>query len=418
MTQIPVSEAHLKTYAELIVVHGLNVQPGQYVNISTEVIHKDLAILVAQTCYEKGAKYVAIDFSDPRLLKLRLDSPDPKNLEFVPKYVTVKYDEIVEEKAANLRILGTELPDILANSNPKLVNSLRLHQRLAMKNFYEEGIGKSKVQWCVVAAPTPIWASNVLPNLSPEDAYKEFWKNIIKVCRADTDDCLARWQEHNTILHKRASLFTDLKIKQLHFTGPGTDLVVELSPRAIFKGGREMGANGVEFEPNIPTEEIFTTPDFRKTKGRVKATRPFFVNGIMIEDLELTFKDGEISDFSASSGEATFKEYINSDPGAKRLGEVALVGIDSPIYQSGLVFREILFDENAACHIAVGSAYKFCLEGGSELSTEDAMAIGCNESSVHTDMMISSEEVNVSAITFQGESLRLITNGEWEPQYR
>ncbi len=204
-----------------------------------------------------------------------------------------------------------------------------------------------------------------------------------------------------------------MKIRQLHFTGPGTDLKVGLSEKALFKGGSDSGPSGAHFEPNIPTEEVFTTPDARMTEGTARATRPFYINGRLIEGLEMKFSGGVLVDFSAKEGEETFREYVSSDEGAKRLGEVALVGTDSPIFASGLVFQEILFDENAACHIAVGSAYKTCIEGGEDLSEEALAAIGCNESTVHTDMMISSEEVDVSAITYDGVEKPLIKSGAW-----
>ena len=203
-------------------------------------------------------------------------------------------------------------------------------------------------------------------------------------------------------------------IEKLHFTGPGTDLEVVLSEKARFKGGCDVGPHGVEFEPNIPTEEVFTTPDCRQTQGHVRTTRPFLINGKMIRDLELKFADGQIVDFSASDGEDTFGEYINSDEGSKSLGEVALVGIDSPVYRSGLVFEEILYDENAACHIAIGSAYKFCIDGGEAMSADQLAEVGCNVSTVHTDMMISSEEVDVTAHTRSGGSEALLRQGRWQ----
>jgi aminopeptidase len=208
-----------------------------------------------------------------------------------------------------------------------------------------------------------------------------------------------------------------LKIEKLRFLGPGTDLTVGLSDIAIFKGGTEQSPSGMQFEPNLPTEECFTTPDYRKTEGTVSATRPVYINGKLVEGLKMTFTAGEITDFSARSGESTFKEYISSDEGARRLGEVALVGIDSPIYQSGLVFQEILLDENAACHIAIGSAYKFCLSGGEKLSSEELANVGCNESCVHTDIMISSEEVDVVAVAFDGTEHSILKSGKWDSRW-
>lgn len=403
----------LKNYADLIVSHGLNVQKGQLVNISTEAINRDFALLVVEAAYKRGARYVNLDLSDQRVIRTRVLESSDQDLKYVPSYLGKKYDELLDESAANLKILGSEDPDILSDLDASKVNAMLTQQRLALKRFYEEGIGKSKVHWTVAAAATPKWGKRLFPDLSDEEAHKKLWLEILKATRADKENCLELWKEHNTALHTRAKKLTELKIKELHFSGPGTDLIVGLSNKAIFKGGTDTGPRGVEFEPNIPTEEVFTTPDYRVTSGKVRATRPFLINGKLIEGLEIEFKNGEVSSFSAKSGEDTFREYIASDEGAKRLGEVALVGIDSPIYQSGIIFEEILFDENAACHIAVGMAYRFCLEGGPDMKEKELEEIGCNESSVHTDMMISSKEVDVIATTYGGEKIQIIKSGSW-----
>ena len=403
----------LKNYAALLVNHGLNVQPGQYVQISADAIHKDLALLAVEEAYKLGACYVHLDLVEPKLTRIRVKNSKAEDLDFVPDFLGVKYKEMITKQAATLSIRGAEEPDILEGLDPKAVNTIRMSRHKAIKEFYDDGIGKSKVHWTVANAATPGWGKKVFPELPDDKACKKLWDAIFKATRADQENCLELWKKHNDNLHERADRLNDLKISELHFTGPGTDLIVGLSDKAIFKGGGDVGPYGVEFEPNIPTEEVFTTPDYRVTKGKVRATRPFLINGVLIEDLELEFVDGVISNFKASSGEEMFKEYISSDEGAKRLGEVALVGCDSPIFQSGLVFQDILFDENAACHIAIGSAYKFCLAGGDSLSEEELKEIGCNESSVHTDMMISSVEVNVQAKTYSGDMVSIIKNGEW-----
>jgi aminopeptidase len=407
-------ESSLEKYAELLVIHGLNVQSGQSVNISAEVAHRDLVCHIARACYKKGAKHVNIDLADPRFAKIRITESDPNNLSYVPQHITQKYNYLLDTTAANLKLVGSEEPDILSDLDPQKINTLRLATYMAIKRFYEEGIGKSKIHWTVAAAATPKWAKKIFPKLAEKEAVASLWNEIFKICRVDKPNCLELWQKHNDALHSRATKLSLMKIKELHFTGPGTDLHVFLSPKALFKGGGDLSPRGVEFEPNVPTEEVFTTPDYRKTSGKVTTTRPFLINGKLIKGLYVEFTNGEISNFKAEDGEATFKEYINSDEGGKRLGEVALVGIDSPVYQSGLVFEEILFDENAACHIAIGSAYKFCLENGANLTQEELADIGCNESSVHTDMMISSDKVNVDAITYSGTEVRLISNGQWE----
>jgi aminopeptidase len=404
----------LKNYANLIVAYGLNIQPGQHLNVGCELIHRELAELIAKAAYQRGAKFVNIDFVDPELAKIRiLNSQEEEYLSYVPSYLSHKYQSFITEHSAVLRITGSEEPDILAELPPGKVHTQNLAVRQALKTYYEEGVGKSKVHWTVAAAATPQWGKKVFPELNAKEAFKALWEAIFTVCRADKPDCLELWKKHNETLQARCKKLTDLKIKELHFTGPETDLKVRLSQAALFKGGSDRGPLGVEFEPNIPTEECFTTPDYRYTQGTVRVTRPIFINGRLVKDLKLTFKNGEITDFSASEGLESFKHYINADEGARRLGEVALVGIDSPVFQSNRVFQEILFDENAACHIAVGFAYRFCLKDGPQMSSEKLEELGCNTSHAHLDMMISDEKVNVTATTYGGQTIPLIEKGAW-----
>ena len=323
----------LKNYADLIVSHGVNVQPGQLVNVGTEAYHRELAFLVVEAAYNRGAKYVGLDLIEPRANKSRLQNSTLEQLEYIPKFVTVKYDELVESQAANVRIVGAENPEVISDEDPKKINTARLAQYNAVKRFYEEGLEKSKIHWTVVAAATKGWAIKVFPDAeSSEEAEKLLWEEIFKICRVDREDYLEAWKEHNTKLQTRADALTKMKIKKLHFSGPGTDFYVGLSDKAKFKGGQDKGPYGAWYEPNLPTEECFTTPDWRETTGKVKTTRPFFVNGKLIRGLEMTFVDGLLTDYNAEEGQETFKEYVESDAGAKRLGEVALVGVDSPIF--------------------------------------------------------------------------------------
>lgn len=404
----------LDTYARLLAAHGLNVQPGQVVNITGELIHRELIEKITREAYKRGAKYVNVDFIDPALTRLRIqESKSDSYLEYVPSYIPMKYEGFVEETAAVLRLVGSQDPDSLSDLPAQKVNDLQNCYRQSLKKYYIEGVGKSKVQWTVAAAATPQWAKKVYPDLAEKEAYDALWEAIFHICRADRPDCLEIWKEHRDTLQNRAKKLTHLQTKELHFTGPGTDLKVFLSPKAVFKGGGDSTPSGVSFEANIPTEECFTTPDYRLTEGTVRVTRPVIVNGELVKDLQLEFKNGNITNFTASQGAAKFAAYIANDPGAKRLGEVALVGIDSPIYQSKKVFEEILFDENACCHIAVGFAYRFCLEGGATMTTEELEALGCNDSHVHTDFMISSEEIDVTATSYSGAVTPLIQKGQW-----
>lgn len=409
----PEFKVQLDRYARLLVEYGVNVQPGQVLNLLTETVHRDLALAITEAAYKRGAKYVDVGLGDNRMDRARLRHSDPDHLDFVPDYQADRYRALVDDAGATLRLLGSEDPDCLSDEDPKRINRLRMANYRARKYFHDEGIGKSRVHWTVAAAATPAWGQKVFPDLAPDAACEALWNEIFKICRVDSDDFLERWQGHNETLQERGRKLSAIGIETLRFHGGGTDLQVGLSPAAIFCGGSDTGPRGADFEPNVPTEEVFTTPDYRRTQGHVKTTRPFLVNGKLVEGLSLDFKDGVVKNFEATSGATTFGEYIESDAGGKRLGEVALVGIDSPIYQSGLVFQEILFDENAACHIAVGSAYKTCLKNGENLTDEALAEIGCNDSSVHTDMMISSEEVNVTATTRDGDQVELLQAGRW-----
>lgn len=407
----------LKNYARLTVEFGLNIQKGQILSISTEAYNKDLAILICEEAYKAGAKFVDLTIRDPRATKARIQHADEQYLDYSMGYIKNRTAEIVEAESANLSILSPEDPAVLENLDPNKINKIRLAGYMANKLFYDEGINQSKVHWTLIAASTPGWASKVFPSLNPEAAHTRLWDEIFRICRVDRPDYLSYWHNHNKILKNRCRRLNELKIKQLHFTGPDSDLKVGLSPYSIFKGGTETSSRGAEFEPNLPTEECFTTPDWRMTEGYVKTTRPFRVNGVLIEGLELKFSKGEIVEASAKNGIDSFNAYRKSDPGGSRLGEVALVGTDSPIFQSGIVFDEILYDENAACHIAIGSAYNYCLKGGKDMSRSELDNLGCNESTVHTDMMISNEKVSVKALTYDNVQIELINCGEWVREF-
>jgi len=407
-------DAKLDLYAELLVVHGLNVQPGQVVNVTGEIIHRDIIQKVVKAAYKRGAKLVNVDFIDPLIVRLRIqESKQDEYLQHVPGYIPKKFEDFVEEGACVLRFTGSEEPDSLADLPAQKINDLQNCYRQSLKKYYAEGVGKSKIQWTVAAAATPKWAKKVFPELDGGKATAALWDSIFHICRIDLPDFLQAAKQHRDTLQERARKLTGIKIRELHFVGPDTDLKVFLSPKALFKGGGDTTPKGVAFEANVPTEECFTTPDYRLTEGKVRVTRPVFVNGESVKDLQLEFKKGEIVNFKATQGQDNFAAYIANDPGAKRLGEVALVGIDSPIFQSKRIFEEILFDENAACHIAVGFAYRFCLANGAELSPAELEVLGCNDSHVHTDFMISNEHVDVFAKTYLDQEIQLIKKGQW-----
>ena len=404
----------LSNYAELIVKYGMNVQPDQYVRIQFEPVTTELARLVVQYSYQAGARFVESKLSDPMLTKIRIENSEDKYLEYLPKHLSTKFDEYIEEEIASCAILGSDDPDVFEDVDPEKFNKLRMANYQVAKKYREEAINQQKVQWSLAAASTEGWAVKVFPNDTPEQAVSKLWDTIFQICRVDQENFMELWEEHDVKLKKRCEYLDSLNIQELRFVGPGTDLTVGLSPKATFLGGRSKSNRGHLFEPNIPTEECFTTPDFRKTTGHVSATRSFRANGVLVKDLHMEFKDGVLVNSSASAGHDAFQTFYKSDPGASQLGEVALVGTDSPVFKSGLFFDKVLFDENAACHIAIGSAYKKCIIGGPALNQEELDEIGVNESSVHQDMMISSEDVDVFAKSYDSEEeVPLIQKGKF-----
>lgn len=403
----------LERYAQLIVKHGMNVQEGQIVNLSAEPYHRQLIAMIAEKAYQAGAKLVISDIADPHLQRLRATVGKAQYLEFVPEYLVAKYRELVDSNAASMRLDGPEDPEVFVGVDTKNINLMRRSLRTAASYYYDQGINRSKVQWLVAAAATPAWARRVFPEALPAEAEGLLWQEIFRLCRVDNENFLELWNEHDLRLHKRRKELSELGIRELHFIGPKTDLRVGLSERARFKGGSDLSALGVRFQPNMPTEEVYTTPDWRLTEGYVLVTRPIKVNGVTVRDLSLVFQKGELISFECSAGREVFSEYIGSDSGAKRLGEVALVGVDSPVFKSGRLFESILLDENAACHIALGMAYKDCLDSGGSLNTQELAQCGCNESSAHLDMMISDCEVSVTAELIDGKKVPLIEKGQW-----
>jgi aminopeptidase len=409
--QVENSKHLQKAYAEIIVNVGANVQPGQLVHVSFEAIHRDLGREIVRAAYERGASYVFCEMIDPLHGRVRIEKSDPNSSFRIPEFETKKFEQLVEERGALISILGSEFPDALVGLDVRRVNDLRLARFQSRKLLIDRGIGCSEVQWTVAAAATEAWGERVFPYLDPAAAQSELWRHLYSICRVEGGE--NEWRRLDAVLHRRREQLNAMRIARLHFLGQGTDLKVGLSSSAIFKGGSEVGGVGVAFQANIPTEEVFTTPDCYKTEGVVRATRPFLVNGVMVKGLTMHFVRGELVEWTASEGQSSLDAYLESDEGAKRLGEVALVGIDSPIYQSGVVFQEILLDENAACHIALGSAYKFCVQGGADLTKDELRALGVNDSSVHTDIMISDENTSVRAELEDGSVAELLINGRW-----
>jgi aminopeptidase len=276
-----------------------------------------------------------------------------------------------------------------------------------------ELITRHDINWTIIAAATPAWAATVFPDLPVDKALTRLWDAIFAASRADQPDSVASWKTHDANLHKRAKLLNDRRYYALHFKGPGTDLRVGLADDHLWLGGGTTAGNGRYCIPNMPTEEVFTTPHKDRVDGTVTSTKPLSHQGTMIEGIQVRFEGGRIVEAQATQGEAVLKRMIETDEGARRLGEVALVPHNSPIAQSGLLFNNTLFDENAACHIALGQAYSSCLKNGDKLTAEELAKLGANESLIHVDWMIGSATIAVDGIAAAGDAEPLIRDGEW-----
>jgi len=268
-------------------------------------------------------------------------------------------------------------------------------------------------QWTVVCPPTPKWAAKIFPDAAPGEAEEKLWKTLFALCRLDNDDPVTVWRNHLEDLEKRQVYLTEKQIATIHFHGAGTDLKVGMPDNHIWKGGRSKTKGGVVYTPNIPTEEVFCMPHKYKVDGTVQSSKPLNYFGNLIDNFSITFSEGRVVDFKAEKGEDTLQKMLESDEGASYLGEVALVPHKSPISESNLVFLNTLYDENAACHVALGSAYKENIQGGTEMSDEEADAAGVNKSLIHVDFMIGSDQVDVDGIMPDGSVLPLIKNGDW-----
>ena len=404
----------LEKYAQVI-IEMVNLQEGQNLLVRTEPVHWRFAAVIAAEAYKRGAKYVRVDSNEvenPYLYKARVENSREEYLTYVPKFRTDMYKTMLEEKWALIALKGEEDPDSLTGLDPKKNSTIAKAVAEAKRPFSKE-VQNNAIQWLVVFAPSRKAAVKIMKIDDPDKALEKLWEVLTPILRLDSDNPAALWKKNSRELKRRAEVLNSMKIKTIRFLGPGTDLKIGLNKKAVWKGGSSVAANGVEFSPNIPTEEIFTTPDFRTATGRVAVTRPVLVPvlGKIMEGAWMEFKEGKVIDFGAEQGKDVLEEYFSMDPAARYLGEVALVDSNSPIFRSGIVFYNILFDENASCHIALGAAYPECIEGGGNMSEEELKTEGANISNLHTDFMIGSPDVDVTAETYSGEKVELIKKG-------
>lgn len=408
---LPDFEDRLRTYAELLVRLGVNLQPGQKLILRTSLEAAPLARKVAEAAYRAGSPYVADLWGDMAMARTRfLHGPEGTFEIFSPEFPALM-NRMAGEGAASLALVSDD-PDGLAGVDPARIAAYQRAFSPAVQP-YREATMSDRIPWSIGAAAAPAWAMKVFPHLPEEDAVAALWEAIFAAVRLTEPDPVAAWREHNDGLARRRDRLNERRYAALRFKGPGTDLRVGLPEGHLWDGGASTLANGVRFVPNMPTEEVFTAPHRERVDGVVRATMPLSLYGTLIDDFSVEFSGGKVVRAVAGKGQATLDKFLETDEGARRLGEVALVPASSPIARMGLLFYNTLFDENAACHIALGRAYPNCLRGGTEMSEEERSAHGLNDSLTHVDFMIGSAEMDVFGELPDGTLEPVLRKGEW-----
>lgn len=404
----------IKKYYDLILSVGVNLYKGQILAISSGVMNQEFVYGLADEAYKRGAKFVDVSFNSNRLTKSRIqNSVDEEYLSYIPNYPVGKSFEMISNDTAYVRIDNLEEIDVMegidANRYETMIREEQRHSKIMSK-----AVSSARIPWCIVGVPGPKWAARTLGRETSEKTTEEFSGKLAKVLRLDKPDPTAEWTAFGNKLVERAARLTSMHLQRLVFEGPGTNLEIALNDNSLWKGGFTKAQNGRMFIPNLPTEEVFTAPDYRKTNGRVAVTKPVKVLEHQIRGIWFEFRDGKVVDFGSENHTLILEKFLNTDEGSRRLGEVALVDTDSEVHKSGLIFNSILFDENAACHIALGRGITMCFTNSEELLTpEDMLANGCNDSHVHTDFMIGSPEVSVTGYYKDGKEVPVIVKGKF-----
>lgn len=407
----------LKKYAEAVVRVGLNLRAGQRLIITNATARgippagRAFVHEVTKAAYAAGARYVEVIWGDEEMLRIRLQNAPADSFDEYPTWHINALMNIIEKGDALLSVSAND-PDVYKGLDSDRVNAM---QKTHLENYAPIGeqVSRNAINWCVVAAASPAWATKVFPDLKPKEAEEKLWQAIFETTRATQPDPIAAWQEHIQNLKKRSSYMQAKNYSALHYKGLGTDFTLGLPRGHKWISAQSLAENGVVFTANMPTEEMFTLPDRHRAEGTVSATMPLSYAGTLIEDFSVTFENGRIVKVNATKNEAILQKLVDTDEGSTRLGEVALVPANSPIAQRGHLFYNTLFDENASCHIAIGRAYRFSLIGGEELTDEEFISAGGNVSLNHVDFMIGSPQMDIDGLKQDGTREPVMRQGEW-----
>jgi aminopeptidase len=400
----------LRKYARLIARGGVNVQKGQEVIIVCDLDQPKFVELLVDECYKAGAKKVKVEFRYQPLEKLHVRHQSVTTMAKVEEWEKARLQHYVDVLPCRI-YLASEDPDGLKGINQKKVAQARQKSYPILKPFRDAM--DNKYQWCIAAVPGAAWAKKLFPELPKGRAIEKLWEAILFTSRV-TDDPVAEWDAHNKDLHDRCAYLNSLGIKELRYKGEnGTDLTVGMIPEAEFKGGGDTTLSGVFFNPNIPTEECFISPMRGKAEGIVYATKPLSYQGQLIENFSVRFENGKAVEVKAERNQALLEQMISMDEGAGYLGECALVPVNSPISESGILFYETLFDENAACHLALGAGFADTIKGFENKTLDECRELGINDSMIHVDFMIGYEGLDIDAVTADGKTVPVFRKGKW-----
>ncbi|MFC7443127.1 aminopeptidase [Laceyella putida] len=403
--------SELTTYATMLVQLGVNLQPGQSLVIRASTDAVPMVRKVVEVAYQAGASNVMVDWSDDEVNRIRMSHAPEETLTWVSEGKVRDLIQLMEEGAAVISIL-TPKPELLKGVDASRIATVTKVMGQALQRYHELAQG-GKVSWSIGVIPTPEWARLVFPDLEEEKALAKLWESIKVAIRLNEQDPVENWRDHVRQLEERTSWLNDHRFARLEYRAPGTNLSVELPKAHRWLGGGLKNGQGVFFLPNIPTEEVFTAPLREGVNGYVRNSKPLVYNGQVVDGFTLTFQNGQVVKAEAETGETLLQTLLEMDQGASYLGEVALVPNDSPLSNLGVIFQNTLFDENASCHFALGSAYPFCVEDGAFLSKEERLEKGLNASLIHVDFMIGAGELDIDGVTEDGQVIPLFRGGNW-----
>ena len=401
---MPDTDDRLDRFARLAVQVGVNLQEGQTLAVQALAEHAPLARAVAREAYAAGARYVDVYYGDQHVRRAHIEHASDADLGYSPPWLVARFRALGETGGAVLAITGNPEPELFSDLDGERVGKAR------MKEVAEESLKLTDglCNWAIVAYPNAGWARTVFG----EPDVERLWEAVETAVRLDEPDPVAAWREHIAKLQSRAAELNERRFDALRYRGPGTDLTVGLHEDSAWQAASDI-SRGIEHVANMPTEEVFTTPDARRVEGVVRSTLPLQIQGTIVRDLVVRFEGGRAVEVTASTGEEVMRAHVEADEGAKRLGEVAIVDSDSRVAKTGIVFYDTLFDENASSHIALGTAIISAVPWAGELSPDERNASGVNNSSIHTDFMIGSDELEISGVDKDGSETPILQRGDW-----